>query len=307
MIGDHVYLGSLEQDGDKKNGKEPISWTVIDLDNNYCILITDRIIGHQAYESSADSNTNWTNSNIRSWLSTKLFSDIFNEVEQDAIVSVKTDESGEFINSYEAADKIFLLSKEQAEHYMLNNEARVIPSETPDYSLEKDAYHREAWWLRTSYGTTKKRNIAIGVAVGAQKNTERMESALGIRPVVVVKKAEINVRPFQLPERDEYKYLIKRVINETAPMQCLDKLIEKTTEYLSAHYNKAVRTKMKRSSHYYYHIVNTTTGEVLSYDDKPNYFSPSSYTISTERDVNRFLQGSYEEIEMSTATSGFFN
>lgn len=308
MIGDHIYLGTLEQDGNTENGKEPISWTVIDLDDNYCILITDRIIGHKAFDTSAGSNTNWANSTLRSWMNKNLFQDIFSESEQEMIVPVKTDESGKNINNYETMDKIFLLSKEQAEYYSLRNEARVIPSEQTDFTLEKDAYHREEWWLRTSYGATKKQKQARGVASGKLESSLKMEQELGIRPVVMVQKAYIKVGPFKLPERDEYHYLMSRAIQKTAPMKCMNNLINKTIEYLSQHYDKAFRIKYRRSNHYIYYIINTTTGETLTYDDKPNHFTPSSYTITVEKNIDRFSKNnSYEKIDMSTAAHGFFD
>ncbi len=307
-IGDHVYLGLLEQDGDSKNGKEPISWTVIDVDDNYCMLITDRIIAHKAFDDFVNLNTNWSTSTIRSWMNTYLFIDIFSELEQAMIVSVKTDESGEYINVYEATDRVFLLSKEQAKHYLFSNKARVVPSEQMDFSIEQDAYHREEWWLRTSYSETKKSKEPKGVAVGSLKDTSEMKKELGIRPVIVVQRNEIEVRPLQLPERDEYSYLLYRVFEKTAPMSCADKLLDKTAEYLSAHYDKAFRLKIRRSNHYTYYVVNTSTGETLIYDDKPNSFTPSSYSITVETNVDRFSKdGDYETIDMSTAARSFFD
>ena len=307
MIGDHVYLGSLEQDGNSENGREPISWTIIDLNGSYCILITDRIIKHHAFDTSAGSNTNWTSSAIRSWMTTELFSDVFSESEQAIIVSVKTGETGEYINNYESSDKIFLLSEEQAKLYVLRNECRVIPAEQKDFTVEQDKYHREEWWLRTSYGVTKKNKEPRGTAAGKSVNAIRMGEVLGVRPVVVVEKSKIKLRQFQLPERDEYDYLMYRVINKTAPSECMERLHDKTVTYLSEHYDKAYRAKIKRSRSYVFYLINSSTGEVLSYDNKGSTFTPS-YSISFEEDTDRYskLKG-VEAIDMETAARGFFD
>lgn len=299
MIGDHVYLGTLEQDGKTENGKEPLSWTVIDLDESNCLLITDYIIDQQRFNAKKDSGMNWSNSDIRKWMNEELFNEIFTKSEQDIILPVKTDESSRSGNLYESTDRIFLLSDKEADQYLLHNEVKVIPAIMQGYTKEKEAYHREDWWLRSSHSGVR--------ASTAHSSTYKETIAIyGVRPAIVVPKSEITVRPFQIPERDEYQYLIMRQVHNTAPYECTRKLFDCTEKYFSEHYDIAGRKKIKRSSSYVYALINLKTHTVLSFDDKANNFTPDSYEISGGGSSDYFEKYNFEIIEMSQAVKGFF-
>ncbi len=302
IVGDHVYLGEMEQDGNPDNGDEPISWLVLDTSEEYCLLITDCIIDHRSYDTSTNTAVDWSNSDIRKWMNTDLFNKIFSQSEQKIIVPVQIGENSENINNYTTTDAIFLLSKEEADYYSLaNRTTKVIPAAQDNYSPEKDKYHREGWWLRTSYSN------AQATITDATSKVYKMSNEFGVRPVIMVTRSTIQPRPIQLPERDEYEYLVARVINKTAPRECMQKIKNLTEIYFSAHYDLAFRAKIKRSAAHTYILVNSGTGESIIFDDQSYAMSQKNYNISIESDISYLnKKNGYEKIDFYTAVDGFF-
>ena len=101
-IGDKISLGSYEQDGDYINGNEPLSWTVIGVDDYNAIMICDTCIEARPYTLTDDNS--WSNSDIREWLNDDFYNSAFTHNEMRIIsdedyvtqsLSVNTD-SGEY-------------------------------------------------------------------------------------------------------------------------------------------------------------------------------------------------------------------
>ena len=67
-VGDIVTFGHYEQDNDRDNGKEPIEWRVLDInEEGQLLLLSDKALDVQRYNTTYISIT-WEKSTIRSWL-----------------------------------------------------------------------------------------------------------------------------------------------------------------------------------------------------------------------------------------------
>lgn len=87
------------------------------------------------------SSNDWKNSAIRHWLNNGFYNKVFTEQEK------------KYINSFNG-DNVFLLSKEEAEKYFANNDARKC--KVTYFAKANGAYVADSgnspWWLRSPYG-----------------------------------------------------------------------------------------------------------------------------------------------------------
>jgi len=126
-IGKTIRFGEYEQDGYKKNGKEPIRWRVLDKKDDKLFVQSEVILDMQPYNDKQTKVT-WETCSVRSWLNDEFFTQAFNEDEQKRIFTtrnVNTGYSGYISyadggNSTE--DKVFLLSWEELNKYYEEDE-----------------------------------------------------------------------------------------------------------------------------------------------------------------------------------------
>lgn len=153
-VGDIVYFGTYEQDNDTSNGKENIEWLVLAKENNRILVISDKALDCQPYNTSL-SDVTWENCTLRKWLNDDFVNVAFDAEERKMIPSVIVSAYKNPIydtNSKNATnDRVFLLSIVEAEKYFTSDEARkCMPTE---YAMANgDALGGEAinwWWLRS--------------------------------------------------------------------------------------------------------------------------------------------------------------
>lgn len=86
-VGDRVFIGHFEQDGDEENGAEPIQWEILEREGDYAILESTYVLTcrplNYAYESIA-----WYDSTLRYWLNTDFYNSAFTKEERCAISSM---------------------------------------------------------------------------------------------------------------------------------------------------------------------------------------------------------------------------
>ena len=106
------------------NGK-PIKWKVLRKNNDSIYIISAGELCRIQFHNNRDSGSNnWTNSDIRKWLNGEFYSNAFTENEKEKIGTV-------------GSDKVTLLSKEEAESLM----------------TEQERASNSLWWLRSAYPT----------------------------------------------------------------------------------------------------------------------------------------------------------
>ncbi len=153
-VGDIVVFGAYEQDNDTSNGKEEIEWRVLAKENNKVLVISEKALDCQPYNSSYTDIT-WESCTLRKWLNGTFLNAAFSAEEQAIIQSenVPADRNPEYSTDSGKAttDKAFLLSIDEAEKYFASDDARQC--QTTAYAVENRAYENDSgncwWWLRS--------------------------------------------------------------------------------------------------------------------------------------------------------------
>ena len=192
-VGDTVFFGEYEQDNNLSNGKEPIMWQVLDVQDGKALLLSSFAIDYQQYNVSTDVQITWRNCMLREWLNETFLQDAFSSHQQGEIIisTVPADGYPDYDynnNSGKATkDKIFLLSEKELEQYLPEFDKRRCDS--TDFCLARgltrsrwyDGYCD--WWLRSSgyiYNTSQMVN-----GYGSIENIVVYHS-FGIRPALWV-------------------------------------------------------------------------------------------------------------------------
>ena len=126
QVGDTVYFGKYEQDGNTNNGKEKIEWQVLEKKGNKALLISKKVLDIQPYNKEKKDIT-WENSTIRKWLNKIFINAAFNGKDKKKII-ISTVENKD--NKYgtkggnTTKDKVFLLSIDEAFKYYKTDKER---------------------------------------------------------------------------------------------------------------------------------------------------------------------------------------
>lgn len=152
-VGDNIFFGSYEQDGDTSNGKEDIEWLVLAKENKKILVISKYALDCQPYSYTP---TTWEECSLRAWMNDDFLNNAFSAYEQSKIVT--TNVSDDKNPKYRAdpgnatTDKIFLLSVKEAEKYFSSDSARQC--KPTEYAIANGAYVNDNngdcwWWLRS--------------------------------------------------------------------------------------------------------------------------------------------------------------
>ena len=154
-VGNLVTFGSYEQDNNLDNGKEPISWIVLEVKDDQAFLISEYCLDAHAYNTEFVRMT-WAKCTLRPWLNETFLNTAFTAEEQQKIVPVtivNADNPHYGTNGGDdTTDRIFLLSLAEAYQYFPDQATRAgVP--TP-YAIAQGAYYDEIsgktwWWLRS--------------------------------------------------------------------------------------------------------------------------------------------------------------
>ena len=112
--GDVVKFGNYPQTANGDN--QPIEWQVLEKKKNKMLVISRYILERKCFDRSSND---WENSDIREWLNIDFYNKAFNEKEKKYIKFFDP-----FVGSRGDCNYIFLLSKEEAEEYFANDDAR---------------------------------------------------------------------------------------------------------------------------------------------------------------------------------------
>ena len=154
-VGDIVYFGTYEQDNKTSNGKENIEWLVLAKEKNRVLVISDKALDHQEYNSYRTSGT-WETCTLRKWLNNDFINSAFSDDEKVKIptVTVSADKNPKYDTDPGNAtqDQVFLLSIVEAKKYFSSDSARQCSP--TDYAVANGASESNDnicwWWLRSS-------------------------------------------------------------------------------------------------------------------------------------------------------------
>ena len=189
-VGDKIIFGHYEQDNNTSNGKEPISWIVLDRRiNGQLLVISEKVLDKKQYNTT-DISITWEKSTIRSWLNgydasyntvgidftgNNFIDTAFTAEEKSKIVSssVPAHANPSYSTSPGNAttDKIFLLSITEANNYFATDAKR--QADATRYAVKQGVYVKGSesgttssdgtctdvrcyayWWLRSPGRTT---------------------------------------------------------------------------------------------------------------------------------------------------------
>jgi len=139
-VGDIIYYGSYEQDGDESNGKEPLQWLVLATDEGSILVLSEYILEVRRFDEG--NSHYWEESSLREWLNNDFLNDSFTESEQSCIQLMITSET--------TNDYVFCLSAEEARGlFSSDDDRRACPTEAAiinGFDVWDDCGD---WWTRS--------------------------------------------------------------------------------------------------------------------------------------------------------------
>ncbi len=155
QVGDSVYLGAYEQDGDKSNGPEPIEWIVLEKQDDRSLLMSRFGLDCVPF-NNAEAFVTWDQSTVLTWLNGTFYTAAFNGAERTMLLrSEQRTDVNPLFDTYAGKntnEKLFLANIAQVCAYMLTEEERICIA-TP-YAAAQGAVTDEKtgsclWWLRS--------------------------------------------------------------------------------------------------------------------------------------------------------------
>lgn len=157
-----MTFGHYEQDNDLTNGAEPIEWIILETEADGTLLLMSRYALDCVPYNAELLPVAWKTCTLRAWLNDRFYSAAFGEEEQTKIVTtlVPTEETPHYmaIGEYATADKVWLLSMDEADSYF--SEDAVMLCIPTSYALSRGANQSEEyalngvpscwWWLRST-------------------------------------------------------------------------------------------------------------------------------------------------------------
>ncbi len=189
-IGDTIFLGSYEQDGDESNGKERIEWVVADRMSGRILLVSKDALEVMAF-SDRSEDLSWEDSSIRIWLNGTFINDAFTKDEQEDILlstllNSQNDEDATEIQK--TRDKIFLLSEDELAEYYPDNSSRtcVLTIQAAKSGMKTGPDGACNWWLR-SLNPEKSGSVKTVSGVDGSILDSSCELRSAVRPAMWIK------------------------------------------------------------------------------------------------------------------------
>lgn len=187
-----IKFGKFEQDGNINNGKEDITWIILEDTGNDRLLVSKDVLYAMPFDNKTElgpneTNGNWEKSSLRKWLNNDFFNEAFSDDEKVFVVDSFVKNGDAFgINNNDTpfdmgpdtSDKVYILSKDEirkylgfevdgsSEKYMAkpsvfaknildeekNNESIAVWHKEQEYEESYDEYAE--YWVRSSLGNT---------------------------------------------------------------------------------------------------------------------------------------------------------
>ena len=182
-------FNEAEQDDNAQDGTEAIEWIVLDKSENEqkILLISKYALDGKKYEGESSKAT-WDTCSLRSWLNYDFYYQAFSEKERNRIkeTTVKAEWNREFdVNpGKDTLNKVFLLSRKEAEMYFSGQSARRCRCTYYGYTADVAQNEGEDacnWWLR-SPGKSE-REVAY-INYNGEFGSKEVYAHLAVRPAI---------------------------------------------------------------------------------------------------------------------------
>ncbi len=156
LYADTIFLGTYEQDNNTANGKEPIEWIVLAVEEDKALVVSRYALDCKSYHTE-NIYTFWDTCFIRNWLNYDFFFSAFNSCEQRYILTTTVTTHPNYDQGIAGMpvytdDKLFLLSLDEIDTYF----SQYLSSATSatEYAKAQGSYdgkdsHNTWYWLRT--------------------------------------------------------------------------------------------------------------------------------------------------------------
>ena len=190
-VGDIVTFGKYETDGNAANGKEAMTWLVLNNRDDLVTLIAEKSIAAMQYNSST-VETNWAECSLRTWLNETFFKEAFDTSEADFICKnyISTPSNPDYPSPVgtPTVDNVYLLSLNEVLSYFASITERKLKCTDASYSnTYTDGNDYCCWWLRTP-GAMLQSAVGVDttgqVVIGGYDCYENEH--IGVRPVIVI-------------------------------------------------------------------------------------------------------------------------
>jgi len=206
-IGETVYFGHYEQDNDIANGKEPIKWTVIDVNNGKCLLLSEKVLASKPFNNTLKEDITWENCSLRVWLNDDFFQTAFSSNEREVILLSQVDNSETQDlstisrgGSNNTEDSLFILSYTEAKTFFdsrLLNRATASNVVYQDRKNSASYFNNEyaGYWLRSpGYKSTDQLFIVPFQPFGVLSNPITFNWC-GVRPALWIDLNSLKTNP----------------------------------------------------------------------------------------------------------------
>lgn len=154
--GDIVVFGHYEQDIIRENGKEPIEWLVLTVEDDRALMLSLYGLDAKPYHAQEEETT-WETSWIRKWLNETFYSSAFDDAEKNRISAVtnttRSDGQDPSKKQNDTVDTVFLLSIDEVEAYLTTTESRLCKKTKNAIRSGADPENETGfWWLRDGNG-----------------------------------------------------------------------------------------------------------------------------------------------------------
>ncbi len=195
-VGESIWFGTYPQEAD--GTKKPIEWIILETKENRMLLLSKYILDTRKYHEKKKGVT-WEESDIRQWLNNEFYMNAFNSVEQKAIWESITKTNNNFKygtnGGNDTADKVFLLSVEDAIKRFPNDEGRKAKATEYAQKVGGTVINKkigDSWWWLRSPGKYGYRAAEIFDSGWIDASGESVNSkSKGVRPAIWVQKNSI--------------------------------------------------------------------------------------------------------------------
>ena len=226
--GDSISFGKYEQDNNLENGVEDIEWTVIEIQEDTALLLSNKILCAADFNSEkvdSEGNLCWGNSSLREWMNGEFYEQAFNEEEKGKIRPMHIVGGG-----IESVDNVFLLSRMEYKRFAGTYREAEPSRYAYNQGLEISAHQKSSYWLRTvaeleDYYTVKM--IDMVDWDGELGNKPMLDSKqYGVRPAIWISLTESNKEPIDSPFMEEESYIKKsEYVTERTELEIGEKVI----------------------------------------------------------------------------------
>jgi len=118
-VGDVVYYGRYEQDGNLENGEEPIAWDVLDVSDGRVLLVCHNVLAAMPYNDE-DTRVTWETCSLRQWLNDEFYNSAFKSNEMAYILktTVSNPDSYAFYDEFHEENTLGVMGGNDTEDYL---------------------------------------------------------------------------------------------------------------------------------------------------------------------------------------------